>query len=146
MTPQNFHTKLLVLTAPSGAGKTTIVHHLLKTFPFLGFSVSATTRKKRGHEIDGKDYYFHSEKAFREKINAGQFAEFEEVYPGQYYGTLRSEIERLWTEGKVVVFDIDVKGGQPTQGNIRRGLFRDFCQTTQSSGPDRQAKATQDGV
>ena len=102
--------KLIVVAAPSGAGKTTIVKHLLKTFAQLAFSVSATTRTKREHETDGKDYYFISETDFRQKIEEGAFLEWQEVYKGQFYGTLKSEIRRLWNLQKVVVFDIDVQG------------------------------------
>jgi guanylate kinase len=102
--------KLLIITAPSGAGKTTIVHDLLEHFPNLAFSVSATTRLKREHETEGVDYYFINESSFREKIETGQFAEWEEVYPGRLYGTLKSEMTRLWSEDKCVVFDIDVLG------------------------------------
>ncbi len=102
--------KLVIFTAPSGAGKTTIVRHLLQRFDNLAFSVSATTRKQRAHEIDGRDYYFLTPEEFMQRVAHGDFLEWEEVYPGQYYGTLRSEIERLWQEGKDVIFDIDVKG------------------------------------
>lgn len=102
--------KLLIFTAPSGAGKTTIVRHLLAKFSNLAFSVSATNRNRREYEIDGKDYYFLSTDEFLRRHAAGEFLEFEEVYERQYYGTLRSELERLWSLGKVVVFDVDVKG------------------------------------
>lgn len=102
--------KLLLFTAPSGAGKTTIVKHLLNKFDQLAFSVSATSRANRPHEEDGKDYYFLSPEVFRQKVTAGEFLEWEEVYDNQYYGTLRSEVERLWSLGKCVVFDIEVKG------------------------------------
>ncbi len=102
--------KLIIFTAPSGAGKTTIVRHLLKTVDGLAFSVSATSRPKRDHEVDGKDYYFLSPVDFRKKVDAGEFLEWEEVYTGQYYGTLKSEVQRLLDEGKHVIFDIDVKG------------------------------------
>lgn len=102
--------KAIIFTAPSGAGKTTIVRHLIKTFPQLAFSVSATTRPPRNGEINGKDYYFLSEDEFKEKIAQQQFLEWEEVYPGRFYGTLLNEIERLYQSGKVVVFDVDVKG------------------------------------
>lgn len=102
--------KLLIFTAPSGAGKTTIVKHLLSKFSNLAFSVSATNRERRVHEIDEKDYYFLSTEEFLRRHAAGEFLEFEEVYEQQYYGTLRSELERLWALGKVVVFDVDVKG------------------------------------
>lgn len=104
--------KLIIFSAPSGSGKTTIVRHLLANNSNLGFSISATTRAPRGeHEKDGVDYYFLSVEDFRNKIANGEFAEWEEVYPGTYYGTLKSEIERLWTLGKQVLFDVDVKGG-----------------------------------
>jgi guanylate kinase len=102
--------KLIVFTAPSGAGKTTIVRHLLAKYENLAFSVSATTRAARSHEIQGKDYYFLSLTEWNKKIEEADFLEWEEVYPDQYYGTLKSEIERLWALGKYVVFDIDVKG------------------------------------
>ncbi|MGK7395928.1 MAG: guanylate kinase [Candidatus Cyclobacteriaceae bacterium M3_2C_046] len=103
--------KVLIFSAPSGSGKTTIVQHLLKHYPGLGFSISATTRSPRGHERDGKDYYFFQSDQFVQKIHKDEFVEWEEVYQGNYYGTLKSEIERLWQQGKHVVFDVDVKGG-----------------------------------
>lgn len=102
--------KLIVFTAPSGAGKTTIVRHLLAKYKELAFSVSATTRAARSHELQGEDYYFLSLKEWNQKIKEGDFLEWEEVYTEQYYGTLKSEIERLWGLGKHVLFDIDVKG------------------------------------
>ncbi len=103
--------KLLILSAPSGAGKTTIVRHLLKKFPNLEFSISACSRPKRNNEVHGKDYYFLSVDEFRSRIDNDQFIEWEEVYSGSYYGTLKSEIERIWAKNNVVVFDVDVKGG-----------------------------------
>jgi guanylate kinase len=103
--------KALIFSAPSGSGKTTIVHHLLKNNPDLGFSISASTRDKRGRkEEDGKDYHFLSPEEFKEKIDADEFIEWEEVYAGNFYGTLKSEIDRVWAEGKNVIFDVDVKG------------------------------------
>jgi guanylate kinase len=104
--------KLIIFSAPSGSGKTTIVRHLLNTFPNkLSFSVSACTRLPRAHEIHGKDYYFLSSEAFKKHIAENEFAEWEEVYAGNYYGTLKSEIQRIWDSGKTVIFDVDVKGG-----------------------------------
>lgn len=103
--------KLLILSAPSGSGKTTIVKHLLKSFPNLEFSISACSRPKRDGEIDGKDYYFLSVDEFKRRIANNEFIEWEEVYSGSYYGTLKSEIERIWAKNNVVVFDVDVKGG-----------------------------------
>jgi guanylate kinase len=103
--------KALIFSAPSGSGKTTIVKHLLKTNPELGFSISASTRDKRGRtEINGKDYYFLTPDQFKEKIDKNEFIEWEEVYEGNFYGTLKSEIERIWKSGKDVIFDVDVKG------------------------------------
>jgi guanylate kinase len=103
--------KLIIFSAPSGAGKTTIVHHLLTKFPELEFSISATTREPRGDETHNKDYYFISKEEFLHRIAKKQFVEFEEVYSGTFYGTLRQEIERIWETGKTVIFDIDVEGG-----------------------------------
>ena len=103
--------KLIIFSAPSGAGKTTIVRNLLGQIPDLEFSISATTRKPRGNERDGIDYYFITKEDFLHRIAKKQFVEFEEVYSGTFYGTLRSEIERIWDKGKHVIFDIDVEGG-----------------------------------
>jgi len=104
--------KLIVFSAPSGSGKTTIVKHLVKKFPVLGFSISACTRDKRGRmEENGKDYYFLSPDDFRHRIENQEFVEWEEVYEGAFYGTLKSEVERIWANGKVAIFDVDVKGG-----------------------------------
>ena len=103
--------KLIIVSAPSGAGKTTIVNHLLQKVSQLEFSISATTRSPRGKEMDGKEYYFISSKDFRERIGRNEFAEWEEVYKDHFYGTLKSEIERIWAAGKHVIFDVDVKGG-----------------------------------
>ena len=103
--------KVVIFSAPSGAGKSTIVRHLLQQDLGLAFSISATSRRPRGDEQDGKEYYFLSEAAFQEQVDRGAFLEWEEVYPGCRYGTLRSEVERIWAEGKSVLFDIDVIGG-----------------------------------
>ncbi|OEJ99537.1 guanylate kinase [Roseivirga misakiensis] len=103
--------KAFIFTAPSGSGKTTIVKHLLSTHPKLGFSISASTRDKRGRtEENGKDYYFLSRDEFTQKIDEDAFIEWEEVYTGNYYGTLKAEVQRVWDEGKHVVFDVEVKG------------------------------------
>ncbi len=104
------HGKLLIFTAPSGAGKTTIVRHLLDRFPQLAFSVSATTRPPRVGEVDGRDYHFLTPAEFARRVAAGEFVEYEEVYPGRFYGTLHSEVHRSWAADKCVVFDIEVKG------------------------------------
>lgn len=104
--------KLIIFSAPSGSGKTTIVKHLLATNPNLGFSISACTRDRRGrNEENGKDYYFLTPEEFKKKIDNNEFVEWEQVYVGAFYGTLKSEIERVWSQGKHVVFDVDVKGG-----------------------------------
>ncbi|HRH36734.1 MAG TPA: guanylate kinase [Flavobacteriales bacterium] len=103
--------KCVIISAPSGAGKTTIVHHLLKAGLGLAFSVSATSRSKRGHEVDGKDYFFITADEFKARISADAFVEWEEVYAGQFYGTLKAEIDRIWSEKHSPVFDVDVEGG-----------------------------------
>lgn len=102
---------LILFCGPSGSGKTSIVHSLLSAFPQLSFSVSATTRKKRSNEVHGRDYYFISIAAFKEKIKQNEFLEWEEVYPDGFYGTLKSEVQRIAELGKVAIFDVDVEGG-----------------------------------
>ena len=103
--------KVIIVSAPSGAGKTSIVRHLLEQVPELKFSISATTRHKRDYEIDGKDYYFLTPEQFKERLANDEFLEWQEVYEDQYYGSLKSEVERIWSEGQVVIFDVDVLGG-----------------------------------
>jgi len=103
--------KLVIFSAPSGAGKSTLVHYLLPKFTELSFSISATSRALRGAEKHGEDYYFLTAEDFQKRAKNDEFLEWEEVYAGTYYGTLKSEVQRLWDEGKTVVFDIDVVGG-----------------------------------
>lgn len=102
--------KLIIITAPSGAGKTSITRHLMKQIPKLAFSISAATRKPRGYEKDGVDYYFISEEDFKQRIQHEEFVEWEMVYEGKYYGTLKSELLRIWADEKIPILDIDVKG------------------------------------
>ena len=108
---QAFRGKAIIFSAPSGSGKTTLVKHLLATNSDLSFSISATTRPQRANETHGKDYYFLSVNEFKTLIDLQAFIEWEEVYPGRFYGTLKSEIEQIWQSRKNVIFDIDVKGG-----------------------------------
>lgn len=103
--------KAIIFSAPSGAGKTTLVKHIITKFPNLSFSVSACSRPRRKNERKGEDYHFLSESDFKSKIKNNEFIEWEEVYKGNFYGTLKSEIERIWSEGKDVIFDVDVVGG-----------------------------------
>ncbi len=108
--------KVVIFSAPSGSGKSTIVSHLLGLGLGLEFSISATSRAPRGQERDGREYYFFTAEEFRRRVDAGEFLEWEEVYEGCYYGTLKSELERIWAKGHTVVFDVDVAGGV----NIKR--------------------------
>ena len=103
--------KVLIISAPSGAGKSTLVNHLIKSGLPLAFSVSATSRKPRAHEVNGRDYYFIRTAEFKRKIKAGEFIEWQEVYQNHYYGTLKKEIERIINEGMIPLFDVDVQGG-----------------------------------
>jgi len=102
--------RVVIFTAPSGAGKTTLVRHLLSQIPALQFSISATTRPKRDSEVNGQDYYFLSKKDFFDKVATGDFLEWEEVYADCCYGTLKKEVDRIWSSGHQVIFDVDVKG------------------------------------
>jgi len=118
--------KLIIVSAPSGAGKTTVVHHLLKQDLGLEFSVSACSREKRIDEVDGIDYYFIPVEVFKNKIRNDEFVEWEEVYPGQFYGTLRSEIERIRAKGSHVIFDVDVIGGLNLKRKFTEGSLAVF--------------------
>ena len=115
--------KLVIFSAPSGSGKTSIVREMLLRIPLLEFSISATSRAPRGTERDGVDYYFLSQEAFAAAVAEGRFVEWEEVYKGTCYGTLRSEVERIWQKGHVIVFDVDVLGGI----NLKRIFGQDAC-------------------
>ena len=123
--PKYLH-KLILFCGPSGSGKTTIVHHLLKKFPMMRFSISATTRTKRENETDGIDYHFLSPEEFRTKIANNEFLEWEEVYKDRYYGSLKSEVDRILNEGNVALFDIDVVGGLNIRKNYGRQLLDVF--------------------
>ena len=103
--------KVVIFSAPSGAGKSTVVNHLLSIYPEFEFAISATSRQPRGTEKDGVEYYFLEAGKFRELISRDAFVEYEEVYRDRYYGTLKSEVDRIWAKGKVIIFDVDVKGG-----------------------------------
>ncbi len=126
--------KLVVITAPSGSGKSSIVKKLLQHNPSLSFSVSCTTREKRSGEVEGHHYYFISTDDFKQKVNDGKFVEYEEVYAGKFYGTLKTEVERIWNTRKVVVFDIDVKGAL----NLKKQFGND-CLTIFISPPSKES-------
>ena len=115
--------KLVIFSAPSGSGKTTIVRELLKRFDCFEFSISATSRQPRGKEQHAIDYYFMTNEEFRERVERDEFVEWEEVYAGTCYGTLKSEMERIWAKGKVIIFDVDVMGGI----NLKRLFGDDAC-------------------
>lgn len=120
--------KLLIITAPSGAGKTSITKHLMKVFPQLAFSISAATRNPRAHEKDGVDYHFMSVETFQQKIRNNEFVEWEMVYEGKYYGTLKAEIEKIWKNAQTPVLDIDVKGAIHVQGQFPQQTLSLFIQ------------------
>lgn len=103
--------KTVIFSAPSGSGKSTIVHHILELHPEMEFSVSAASRAPRGKEQDGIDYYFITPEEFTKKIENNEFVEYEQVYKGRYYGTLKKEVQRIWNKGNVIIFDVDVQGG-----------------------------------
>lgn len=121
--------KIIIITAPSGAGKSSIAHYLLDKYPHqLAFSISAATRSARGKERDGVDYYFMQVEDFQNKIEANEFIEWEMVYEGKYYGTLKSEIERIWREGKTPILDIDIKGAMHIQKQFPKNSLSIFIQ------------------
>lgn len=120
--------KVIIFSAPSGAGKSTIVNHLLKLHPELEFSISATSRAPRGQEQHGVEYYFYTADDFREMISEDRFVEYEEVYAGSFYGTLRSEVERIWAKGHTIIFDIDVQGGVNLKRIFGEQAFSIFIQ------------------
>ncbi len=120
--------KVIIFSAPSGAGKSTIVNHILGLHPELEFSISATSRAPRGQEKHGVEYYFFSADEFRQMIAEDKFVEHEEVYPGSFYGTLRSEVERIWAKGHAIVFDIDVQGGVNLKRIFGEQAFSVFIQ------------------
>jgi guanylate kinase len=122
------HQKILIITAPSGAGKTSITQQLMKAFPMLEFSVSATTRQPRANETHGKDYYFIDLEDFKQKIQQKQFAEWEMVYEGKYYGTLKSEMKRIWDSQKIPVLDVDVKGAIHVQQQYPQNTLSIFIE------------------
>jgi guanylate kinase len=120
--------RILIITAPSGAGKTSVTTHLLLNFPELAFSVSAATRSPRENEMNGVDYYFMSLEEFQQKIQHNEFIEWEMVYEGKYYGTLKAELERIWKSGKVPVLDIDVKGAIHVQQQFPEKVLSIFIE------------------
>lgn len=120
--------KVIIFSAPSGAGKSTIVNHILGLHPELEFSISATSRAPRGQEKHGVEYYFFSADEFRKMIAEGKFVEHEEVYPGSFYGTLKSEVDRIWAKGHAIVFDIDVQGGVNLKRIFGEQAFSVFIQ------------------
>jgi guanylate kinase len=124
----SFNGKCIIVSAPSGAGKTTIVRHLINSGLPLGFSVSATSRSPRDYEKDGVHYVFLSADTFSEKIRSGDFIEWEEVYEKQYYGTLKSEIERVWGQNKHLIFDVDVKGGLALKSHFGENALAIFIE------------------
>lgn len=133
--------KLIVFSAPSGSGKTTIVRHLLEQTDLpLAFSISATTRAPRGAEKNGEDYYFLNEETFKTKMRKKEFLEYEEVYKGLFYGTLESEVKRLWSENKAVLFDIDVMGGISIKNSFPNKTLTVFVQPPSIETLERRLK------
>lgn len=119
--------KLIIFSAPSGSGKTTLVRHICKTLPdHIEFSISATSRPKRGIEVNGKDYHYMSVEEFMKRVGQHEFLEWEEVYAGTHYGTLKSEVEKIWAKGKAVIFDIDVEGGLNLKNQFKSNALAVF--------------------
>jgi guanylate kinase len=133
--------KIIIIAAPSGSGKTSITRHLLQQFPQLAFSISATTRAPRGVEVHGREYYFLSEADFRQRIEDGAFVEWEMVYAGKYYGTLRSEIDRMWQAGQVPVLDIDVQGALHVKNQFGAQCLSIFIQAPSVAELQRRLEA-----
>ena len=133
--------KLIVISAPSGAGKTSIVHYLLKNMPELSFSISACSREKRAEEIDGQDYYFLGIDGFKNKIKEDAFLEWEEVYSNQFYGTLDSELEKIWSKGNCAIFDVDVIGGINIKKKYPKECMSIFIEPPSISDLDKRLSA-----
>jgi guanylate kinase len=133
--------KCIIISAPSGAGKTTIVRALLKEMPQLAFSISACSREPRGLEKNGVDYYFLGKKGFAQQIEANAFIEWEEVYDGMFYGTLKSELARIWKEGKIVIFDVDVVGGIHLKQIMKEKALSVFIQPPSLDELNRRLKS-----
>jgi guanylate kinase len=122
--------KIIIITAPSGSGKTTLAKYLLDEFKELSFSVSATTREPREGEVHGVNYFFHTQEDFKQMINNQEFLEYQEVYRGQFYGTLVSELKRIWSEKKIALFDIDVKGAHIVESSMEKNVLSIYVKTT----------------
>lgn len=138
---ESINNKLLIITAPSGAGKTSITRFLLQRYPALDFSVSATTRPRRAYEEDGKDYYFISLEEFNQKILQEEFVEWEMVYEGKYYGTLKSELQRIWGRGRYPVLDIDVKGAIHVQSQYPESTLSVFIEPPSIEALEKRLEA-----
>ncbi len=133
--------KLVIFSAPSGSGKSTLVHYLMETVEGFGFSISATSRAPRGSEQHGVDYFFLTAEEFRQKVDAGDFLEWEEVYKDTYYGSLKSEVEKRWSQGQAVAFDIDVVGGLNLKKQFRHRALALFIQAPSIQELERRLRA-----